>query len=85
MIGLPRTVKVERALVGAWMPDYRDFGYSRHEAEQIARIAERLWIRYTVRGLTIECPNPMPTALDRFDVLVQAVCHFGLRNAHLDP
>src|SRR6266480_427891 len=55
---VPRPViRKERANVWEWMPDHREFGYSREEAEQIARIAERLWIRYTARGLTIDCPN----------------------------
>jgi hypothetical protein len=67
------------------MPDHRRLGYSRREAEEIVRIVERLWDRYTARGLTIDSPNSMPTALDHFEVLVQAIWHFGVRRLFMDP
>jgi hypothetical protein len=70
--------------VEAWMPDYETFGYSRRDAEQLVRIAERLWGRYTALGLTIDSTNPTPTALDPFEVLVQASWHFGVRRLFSD-
>jgi hypothetical protein len=60
------------------MPDHDSFGYSRREAEQLVRIARLLWDRYTALGLTIDSPNPTPTALDPFEVLVQAAWHSGV-------
>ncbi len=60
------------------MPEYGELGYSRREAEQVVRIVECLWDRYTARGLTIDSPNSTPTALDPFEVLVQAMWHFGM-------
>ena len=61
------------------MPEYRSLGYSRQEAERVVRMAERMWDRYTARGLTIDSPNPTPTALEPCEVLVQAVWQFGVR------
>jgi hypothetical protein len=66
------------------MPEYRRLGYTRREAEQVVRIVERLWDRYTARGLTIDSPNSAPTALDPFEVLVQAMWHFGVRRLFVD-
>jgi hypothetical protein len=66
------------------MPEYRRLGYSRREAEQIVRIVERLWDRYTALGLTIDSPNSEPTALEPFEVLVQALWHFGVRRLFMD-
>jgi hypothetical protein len=70
----PRESRVE-----AWIPDYESLGFSRREAVEVARIAARLWGRYTALGLTIDSANPTPTALDPFEVLVQAAWHFGVR------
>jgi len=64
--------------VEAWFPQYREFGYSRAEAVQIVRIAERLWSRYTARGLTSDSEIVSATALETFEVLVQAIYHFGV-------
>jgi hypothetical protein len=74
-----RSTERKRCGVAAWIPEYRRLGYSRREAEQVTRIAERLWDRYTAEGLTIDSPNSAPTALDPFEVLVQATWHFGVR------
>jgi hypothetical protein len=68
-----------RSGIEAWIPRYREFGYSREEAEGVTRIAERLWNRYTARGLTIDSLNPGPSALEPFEVLIQAICHFDER------
>ena len=70
----------ERSGIQAWIPDYGSLGYSCEEAEEVARIAETLWNRYTAGGLTIDSAAPTPTALDPLDVLVQAVCQLGLRD-----
>jgi hypothetical protein len=67
------------------MPEYQRLGYSRREAEQIVHIVERLWDRYTMRGLTIDSPNSKPTALEPFEVLVQALWHFGARRLFMAP
>jgi hypothetical protein len=67
------------------MPEYQRLGYSRREADQIVRIVERLWDPYTARGLTIDSPNSKPTALEPFEVLVQAIWHFGVRRLFMDP
>ena len=76
-----RTLRApKRCGVKAWMPHYRTLGYSRQEAEQLVRIAETLWNRYTARGLTIDSPRPTPTALDPFEVLIQAICQLGVRD-----
>jgi len=66
------------------MPEYQSLGYTRREAEQIVRIVERLWARYTARGLTIDSPNSGPRALDPLEVLVQALWHFGMRRLFVD-
>ncbi len=73
------TTASKRTGLQAWMPQYRKLGYSREEAEDLVRIAETLWKRYTAAGLTIDSSEPEPRALEPFEVLVQAVCHFGLR------
>jgi hypothetical protein len=66
------------------MPDYSALGYSRREAEQVVRIVERLWESYTARGLTIDSPHSPPTALDPFEVLVQAMWHFKVHRLFRD-
>ena len=60
------------------MPDHDSFGYSRREAEQLVRVARLLWDRYTALGLTIDSPKPTSTALEPFEVLVQAAWHSGV-------
>ena len=70
--------------VDVWMPNCENFGYSRREAEQLVRIAQRLWKRYTALGLTVDSANSTAVALDRFEVLVQAAWHFGLRQLSRD-
>jgi hypothetical protein len=67
------------------MPEYQRLGYSRGEAEQVVHIVERLWDRYTARGLTIDSANSKPTALEPFEVLVQALWHFGVQRLFMDP
>ena len=64
--------------VVAWFPQYEEFGYSRVEAEQLVGIAERLWIRYTARGLTLDSEKVLETALEPFEVLIQSIYHFGV-------
>jgi hypothetical protein len=61
------------------MPDYASFGYTRLEAEQIVRTARLLWARYTAMGLTIDSTEALPTALEPFEVLVQAAWQSGVR------
>jgi hypothetical protein len=68
-----------RSGIEAWIPRYQEFGYSREEAEDLTRIAEQLWNRYTAGGLTIDSLSPGPSALEPFEVLIQAICHFGAR------
>jgi hypothetical protein len=79
MLGAHIASAPERSGIQAWIPEYGSLGYSRAEAEELARMAETLWNRYTAEGLTIDSVRPTPTALDPVEVLVQAVCHFGLR------
>jgi hypothetical protein len=79
MIDPRRKAPEKRTGVKVWIPHFSNFGYSQEEAGQIVKIAEQLWSRYTARGLTIDSPHPAATALDEHQVLVQAMCHFGLR------
>jgi hypothetical protein len=75
----------KRTGIEAWIPRYGKLGYSREEAEDLARIAEQLWNRYTAGGLTIDSPSPGPSALEPFQVLIQAICHFGVRALFDEP
>ncbi len=83
--GARQTPTPKRSGLRAWMPQYRRLGYSREEAEDLVRIAETLWNRYTAAGLTIDSSEPNSQALEPFEVLVQAVCHFGVRGLFDDP
>jgi hypothetical protein len=79
-----RNTPRKRRGVEIWMPGFGKLGYSRREAEQVVRIVERLWARYTARGLTIDSPDSTPTALEPFEVLVQAMWHFRVRRLFHD-
>ncbi|HLZ09329.1 MAG TPA: hypothetical protein VKT80_12115 [Chloroflexota bacterium] len=81
---VPRRRASKKGGIEDWMPNCENFGYSRREAEQLVRIARRLWTRYTALGLTIDSAAPTPGALDRFEVLVQAAWHFGVRQMSRD-
>ncbi len=59
--------------VEAWLPDHEAFGYSRAEADELVRMAGALWDRYTFVGLTIDSPDPTPTALAPCEVFMEAI------------